>query len=372
MKIERIVTYLVGRCLLVRVYTDEGIVGNGEAGLWAHHPTVQRAIEELSDYYIGVDPLRMEHHFQVVMRDTHFSGAALNAAASAMDIAMWDIMGKMTGLPVYQLLGGKVRDKVRCFTNVVGNSLEARAESAAAAVAKGYTSLRTTPFLGGWEGENPTKFIKDAVAIVRTIRETVGDEIDLGLEIHRNLRPDEAITLANQLMPFNLQYYEDPIGPESFEALEYVAKHVNIPIVFGERNYSLYQFRDLIDRGIAAMVRCDLSLAGGYTQCKKIAALAEASFVSIFPHLMGSPVNIAAYVQFAASIPNFVLMESLNADEHVLRGIVDYPPTPVDGYFAVPDRPGIGLDIQEDVLADYPYVEKRITGWFQADGSVAH
>jgi galactonate dehydratase len=151
-----------------------------------------------------------------------------------------------------------------------------------------------------------------------------------------------------------------------------VAHHVDIPIVTGERCYNTYQFKELIDSKTVSMVRPDLSLAGGYTQCKKIAALAEASFVGVFPHLMGSPVNIAAFTQFGASIPNYVLQESNNVDEHPLNEIIDQSLTLDKGYVVVPDGPGIGIEIREDVLANFPYQPRTIKGSFRADGSVAH
>jgi galactonate dehydratase len=214
--------------------------------------------------------------------------------------------------------------------------------------------------------------IKSAVEIVKTIREAVGDEVDLGLEIHRNMTPDEAIILARELEPYRILYYEDPLAPQSVEALDYVARHVNIPIATGERFYSMYQFKELIDTKTVSMIRPDLSLAGGYTQAKKIAALAEASFVGVFPHLMGSPVNTAAFVQFDASIPNYVLHENNRLEDHPLNEVIDEPLTLEQGYVIVPDRPGIGVEIQEDKLAEYPYEPRRILGTFRADGAVAH
>jgi len=371
MKIEKITPFLVDRFCLVRVYTDVGIVGNGEAGLWAHQGMVYRAIQDLSPYYIGQDPSRIEHHFQTVARDTHFMGAALSAALSAIDIALWDILAKSVDLPVYQLLGGKCRERVKTFANVSGHTLEAMAQSAAEAVAQGYTSLRTQPFFPNWERQSASKTIGEAVAIVQAIREAVGYEIDLGLEIHRNLSPEEAVVLAHELLPYRLLYYEDPLAPQSNEALDYLARHIHLPIATGERFYNIQQFKDLIDRQTVSLIRPDLSLAGGYTQVKKIAALAEAAFVGIFPHLMGSPVNIAAFIQLDAAIPNFFLHENLTSAD-VFNEIVDQPPERVEGYFIVPDRPGIGLEIQEDKLAKFPYRPKSIDGHLKADGSVAH
>ncbi|MBM3190304.1 MAG: mandelate racemase/muconate lactonizing enzyme family protein [Chloroflexi bacterium] len=372
MKITEIRPFLVSRSLLLRVYTDQGIVGNGEAGLWAHHEVVLKAIQELSAYYIGKDPFQREHHFQAVSRNTHFMGAVLSAALSAYDMAMWDIVGQAVGLPVYQLLGGKCRDKVKVFANVDGNTLDERARSAQEGVAKGYTSLRTTPMFRGFEKDTPTKTIKNAVAIVRAIREAVGDEIDLGLEIHRNLETDAAILLAHELEPYRILYYEDPLRPESVDAVEYIARHVNLPIATGERFYNIYQFKDLVDRKIVSLVRADMSLAGGYTQVKKIAGLAEAAFVGFFPHLMGSPVNIAAFVQLDAAVPNYALMESMGVDTTPLNAIIDQPLTFEKGYILVPDRPGIGVQILEDKLKDFPFQPLRPPTGFAADGSVAH
>ena len=372
MKITRIQPFLVRNCMLVRVYTDAGIVGTGEAGLWAHHRWVYEAIQDLAEYYVGQDPRRIEHHAQVIARQTHFMGSVLSAATSALDIALWDILARSVDLPIYQLLGGKVRDKARVFANVVGDTLEARAESARQQVSDGYQSLRTTPFFSNWAQQNATQRVKAAVEIVAAIREAIGDEVDLGLEIHRNLPPEEAIMLGNELLPFRILYYEDPLAPESFEALAYVARHVNLPLAFGERNYSLYQFRDLIHSGSVSWIRADLSLAGGYTQVRKIAALAEASFISIFPHLMGSPVNTAAFVQFDAATPNCVLHESNRVLDHPLNEILEQPLTLEDGYILIPDGPGIGVEVREDKLSQFPFEPRTIQGRFRADGSVSN
>jgi galactonate dehydratase len=369
MKIERITPYLVDRCLLVRVYTDAGLVGTGEAGLWAHHRLVYEALTDLADYYVGRDPALIEHHYQAVSRDTPFGGPVLGAALSAVDIALWDILGKAAGRPVHQLLGGRCRDRVRVFASVAGDSPGERADSARRAVERGYTSLRTTPFLPGWERQPPSAYIGAAAEIVRAIREAVGVEVDLGLEIHRNLGPDEAVVLARELAPFRILYYEDPVAPESLAALRYVARHVDIPIATGERCHSLFQFKELLDTGAVALIRPDLSLAGGFTQCRKIAALAEAGFVGVFPHLMGGPVNLAAYVQFGAAIPNYALMESGSA---ALDEIVDAPLASAGGYVAVPDRPGIGVELREDRLGKFPYRPHKIAPALRADGSVAH
>ena len=371
MKIEEIRSFLVGRYLLVRVYTNAGIVGNGEAGLWAHQGVVRQALNELSEYYVGKDPRAIEHHYQVVSRNTHFMGAVLSAATSAIDIALWDILGKSVSLPVYQLLGGKCRDKIRLFENIGGNTPEECAESARQRVEQGFTSLRMTPFASGFEKETSTQNISTAVALVQAARQAIGEGVDLGLEIHRNLRPEEAISLARELEPFKILYYEDPLAPQSNEALEYTAQHIHLPIATGERFYNIYQFKELIDKKVVSLIRPDLSLAGGFTQVKKIAALAEAAFVGIFPHLMGSPVNNAAFAHLAAAIPNYTHMEH-NALEGPMAEIVDEQMKVEHGYRIISDRPGIGIEIVEEALEKYPRIGVPISGYFHADGSVAH
>jgi len=371
LRIEEVKPFLVHRWLLVRVYTDEGIIGNGEAGLWAHHSIVYEAINELRRYYIGKDPTCIEHHWQTISRSTHFMGSVLSAAISAIDVALWDIIAKSVNLPVYKLLGGKCREKVKVFANVSGSNLDEIAEDAERRVKQGFKSLRVTPFFKGSEKQDPTETIKTAVDIVKTIREAVGYTVDLGVEIHRNLSPGEAVILARELEPYRLLYIEDPVAPESIDGLEYVARQSRIPIATGERFYNMWQFKEIIDRKCVSLIRPDISLAGGFTHCKKIAAIAEASFVGVFPHLMGSPVNTAAQVQLDASIPNYVLQES-NIIEPPLSKVVDEPLRLEDGYMIVPNRPGIGVEINEDALAEFPYEPREIVGTFREDGSVAY
>jgi galactonate dehydratase len=369
MRIESITPHLVDRCLLVQVRTDDGIVGIGEAGLWAHHRVVHQMIEDLGDYFVGQEPTRMDHHYQAVTRNAHFPSPVLSAALSAIDIALWDILGKSLGRPVHELLGGKCRDKVRVFASIGGDSVEAHVANARQAVDEGYTSLRSMPFLPGWEAQPPTQYIGTAADIVQAIRDEVGYDIDLGVELHRNFGPDESVILAREIAPLRILYYEDPVAPESVTALKYVADRVDLPIAAGERCHSLFQFRELMDAVPLAMIRTDLSLAGGFTQCRKIAAVAESAFVNVFPHLMGSQVNLAAFVQFGASIPNYALMEG---QATALNDIVEQPLVVEGGYVTVPDRPGIGVELREDMLAKYPYRPHLNLAARRADGSIAH
>ena len=371
MKITQIRPILVDRYLLVRVYTDTEHVGNGECGLWSHQRTCAEAVRELAEYFVGQDPRRIEHHYQTVSRNTHFMGAVLQAALSGIDVALWDILGKSVGLPVYQLLGGRCRDRVRVFDNVGGATNEARVASARASVAGGFTSLRTSPFFDGFEQRSSTQVLSEAIDLIAALRDGIGYGVDLGVEIHRNLQPDEAITLARALEPFRLKYFEDPLAPQSESALSYIADHIDIPMALGERSYLLTQFDELLDRQIAAFLRPDLSLAGGFTQVKKIAALAEPAFVQLFPHLMGSPVNNAAFAHLAAAIPNYYVTE-VNDHTETELALVDGAFATTAGYREIPDRPGIGVEIDEAACAALPPVARPIVATFQPDGSVAH
>ena len=369
MKITRIEPLLVGRCLLVRVHTNAGLVGLGECGLWAHHPEVVTALNELAGYFVGKPAGTMEHHYQAVTRDAHFGGPVLAAALSGIDIALWDLLGQETGKPVHQLLGGAVRQKVRVFAHVTGDTVDQHVAHARQAVAAGYTSLRVMPFLAGWEERSASAYIGEAAEIIARVREAVGGVIDLGVELHRNFGPEETIVLAREIAPFRILYLEDPVAPESLEALRYVARHVDIPIAAGERLWNLFGFGELLTTGTSAWIRPDLSLVGGFTQARKIAAMAEANFVKVFPHLMGSQVNLAAFVQFAAATPNYVLMEG---QATVLDDLVDQPLRVDGGYVSVPDRPGIGLALRDDMLARIPYRPHRINPPMREDESVAH
>ncbi len=372
MKITEVRPFLFNRFLLVRVYTDAGLVGTGEAGNWAHHDVTCQCLREIAEYYVGKDPRAIEHHFQAVSRRAHFMGSDLSAALSAIAVALWDILGKSVSLPVHQLLGGACRDRVKVYQFLNGHTREEIAESAERGLEAGFTAFRMTPLPPSFEKNTSTRNISEAVRMVADAREALGDGIDLGLEIHRNLKPDEAIILGRELESFRILYYEDPVAPQSIDALEYVARHVRIPIATGERFYSMYQFKDLIDRKIVSLIRPDLSLAGGFTQAKKIAAQAEAAFVGVFPHLMGTPVNTAAFVQLAAAIPNYAMMEA-NGGNDDLGGAIIEPVPLVDGYRILPDKPGIGIELDEEALAKQPpHVPTKFDPSTHADGSVAH
>jgi len=376
MKIQKITPFLVDRFLLVRVYTDAGIVGNGEAGLWAHHGVVCRAIEELSNYYVGQDPTRMEHHFQVVSRDTHFMGAVLSAALSAIDIALWDIAGKHLGVPSYQLLGGKVRDRARVYYHVFGETKEELIQGCIDAKSQGFTAVgHLTPFLDDSRDipyfKTHVERMEDAIDTVRAYREAVGRDVDLCIEIHRQLTPSEAVVLGRGIEAYHPFFYEDPVTPDNLDEMALVASKIGIPIATGERIHTIWEFQALLQRGAVQFVRPDVCMVGGLSHAKKIAALAEAFHVQVVPHNPLSPVSTAACIQLAACIPNFALQEyPIGENAAPKNEIVKSALRLEDGFLIIPDSPGIGIELAEDAAERHPYRPREVKTRLHRDGSV--
>ena len=298
----------------VKIHTDEGIVGYGESGAWGFLESSAAAIDKFGRYLMGENPLTIEHHWQYMYRFSHFRGAAIMGALSAIDIALWDIMGKFFGVPVHQLLGGKTRDRARVYYHVFGSTREELIKGVKGAKAEGFTAVgHLTPFLDE-DREIPyfkthASKIRDAIDTVGMYRDAVGDSVDLCIEIHRRLTPAEAVVLARGIEDFHPYFYEDPILPENFDSMGLVANNISVPIATGERLHSIHEFQMLLSRGAVQYVRPDVCLAGGITHTKKIAAIAEANYVEVVPHNPLGPVSTAACLQIAASIPNFAIQE---------------------------------------------------------------
>ena len=365
MKITDVKVLPIDRYLFVQVHTDEGIVGLGESGAWGYLEASGEVVKSFREYLIGKDPLRIEHHWQVLYRCTHFRGAAIMGALSAVDIALWDIAGKYFGVPSYQLLGGKCREKARVYGHVIGSTKEELLRGCVQAKAEGYTAVgHLTPFLD--ESRNVpyykthTDKIQDAIQTVAAYREAVGDEVDLCIEIHRRLDPAEAIVLGRAIEPYRPFFYEDPIRPDNIDAMAEVAQKIAVPIATGERIHTIYEFEMLLTRNAVQYVRPDVCMAGGITHCKKIAALAEAHYVDVVPHNPLSPVSTAACVQLAACIPNFALQEYPRGEgEPPKSEIVSGTLTLEDGFLIIPDAPGIGVELAEGAAEKYPFLSHR-------------
>lgn len=376
MKITNIETHFVDRFLFVTVHTDAGLVGLGESGAWGFLEASAQAVATFKRYLIGEDPLKIEHHWQYLYRWTHFRGAAIMGALSAIDIALWDIAGKHFDVPVHQLLGGPTRDRARVYAHVFGQSRNELVQGVIAAKEQGFTAVgHLTPFTDAPRDQPASgthvHMIREAVESVRQYREAVGDDVDLCIEIHRRLTPAEAVVLAREIEPFHPFFYEDPTLPDNLDMMAAIAEKIHIPIATGERLHTLFEFDMLLARGAVQYVRPDVCLCGGISGAKKIAALAEARYVQVVPHNPLGPVSTAACLQLAACIPNFALQEyPLGEDVPPKSDIVTQPLTRDGGYLLVPEGPGIGIELVDGAAERYPYRPLPVITRLHVDGSI--
>ena len=393
MKITDIQVIPANLFLYVKVFTDEGITGVGESGAWGFLKASGDAVESFKTYLIGQDPLRIEHHWQYMYRCFHFRGSAVMGAISAIDIALWDIAGKYYGVPVYQLLGGLCRNKIRTYYQVGGSTTEALINSCLEAKRKGFDAVghlspfldepRTKPYSGTY-----ASMIGDAVERVAMIREALGREVDLCLELHRRMKPGEAIAFAQAVEPYYPMFLEDPTTPDNFDSMALIAQRSNVPIATGERIHTLHEFEMLLSRNALSYVRADVCNCGGISGARKIAAVAEAHNAMIVPHNPLSPVSTAACMQVAAAIENFAILEMPDHDgiaatdrytsekdfnektAFTQRDMVTWVPRLEKGYALLPEAPGIGVDLVPDVEKKFPFKRRQILTRLHEDGSI--
>ncbi|KAH6619050.1 enolase C-terminal domain-like protein [Boeremia exigua] len=352
----------VGQFLFVRIETEDGLVGWGESGVWGHIEAGATAVSRFAEYLVGKSAFDIEHHWNVMHRFSYFQGMAINAAISGIDIALWDIKGKALGVPVWQLLGGACRQKARVYGHIYEKTIEGVLEECKRKKDLGYTAFgHINPFLD--EGHDQVYFkphvkkMQDAADNVRRMREVVGDEVDLLVELHRRLTPAEAVTFTNMIKDYNPMFVEDPIRPESADAMARVADRIAVPIATGERFSTIYEFQALLSRDALEYVRVDVALCGGITGAKKVAAMAEAHNVQVVPHNPLSPIGLAACLQIAACIPNFAIQEYATGFEsgiftssldHLGSDVVDFVPKVEKGFVDIPTRPGIGINVLDN------------------------
>ena len=377
MKITKVTPLLIDQYLLVTIETDNGLIGIGESGAWGFLEASSAAISKFSDYLVGKNPLLIEHHWQYMYRFSHFRGSAIMGAISAIDIALWDIMGKHFEVPVYQLLGGKVRDKARVYYHVFGDTKERLMSGILDAKNQGFTAVgHLTPFLDEDRSKKYFKThadkIEDAIETVKNYREAVGNGVDLCIEIHRRLTPTEAVQLGRGIEEFRPFFFEDPITPDNFDEMAYVAEKINIPIATGERFTSLWEFQMALSRNSVQYIRPDVCLVGGISGAKKIASLAEAHHVGVVPHNPLSPVSTAACLQIAASCPNFSLQEyPIGEHEPPKSQMVSGAPVhDGSGYLLLPTKPGIGVQLKKNAIKDCPTKVREVETRLHEDGSV--
>jgi galactonate dehydratase len=370
-RIERVETILWDRWLLVRVHCEDGTVGIGEGGVHGWQRPTKTMVETMTPYLLGKDPSRIEHHYQWLYRSSHFMGSVVQGALSAIDIALWDIKGKRLGVPIYELMGGKTRDRVRCYMHVHGDTVEALAKDAVAKAKQGFTAVRFSPWGPDYYlHKSYSEWADEAVRRVGAVREAVGTGVDVCVEIHRQMSPAESIALGRRLEQFSPFFYEDPMLPDSPARMGDVQEQCNIPIATGERFTTIFEFQQLLENKGCAYVRPDVCLCGGLSGCKKVAAMAEAQHVKVIPHNPLSPISTAACVQLDACIPNFALQEYTGESEPPKSELLVKPLKLVKGYLTVPDGLGLGIELNEAAVKKFPVKDKVLDTPLGFDGSV--
>ncbi|MFM7321073.1 MAG: galactonate dehydratase [Armatimonadota bacterium] len=336
------------RWLFLRLHTDEGLTGLGEPILEGRAATCEAAVRELEPYLLGKDPTRIVHHWQAMYRHAFYRGGEiLTSVISGVEQALWDVTGKAYGQPVHRLLGGPTRERVRVYSHCGGASPEEAAASARAKVAEGYTALKT-----GVSGGRPARivespaFVDRAVACFAAMREAVGREIDIAIDFHGAVPPATAMVLIKELEPFHPMFVEEPANCQDAAVIADLARKTHIPIATGERIFTKWGFRELLEKRAAAILQPDLSHAGGIFETRLIAGMAEAHYVGIAPHCPLGPIAFAASVHLDASIPNFLIQEQVSLGDGYLR----HPFALRDGYVDVPETPGLGIELDDEAV----------------------
>ena len=373
MKIDKIESFFIGNGYVLRIWTDTGISGIGQTACWGYPEAVEKIVGTFEKYLIGQNPLRIEHHWQYLYRMGPFKGTALSGAISAVDIALWDIKGKHFGVPIWELLGGNCRDKIRLHLLGGGGTPETMFEAAKAAVEEGFTALKFDPLVGNFQDMALDRLVKTARDLVAAAREGGGPDLDLIVEVHRKLTPMNSIVLESALAPFNLYFIEDPIQIDTITTQAELAKRMTTPLAIGERNVSIWEFREILEAGGPQYVRPDVGLAGGITHCKKIAALAEAYHSAVVTHNFLGPLITAASLHLDASIPNFITQEYTKGDESERFAVYKVAYQREGGYIPIPEVPGLGVELDDSLIEKTPF-QPMNTGstLLREDGSVAY
>jgi galactonate dehydratase len=377
-KIDRVEQfYPRQRMRLVKITTDDGLVGWGESTLEGKPKSTMGAVEELAEYLIGKDPLRIEHHWQHIYRSAFFRGGnVLMSALSGIDQALWDIAGKFYGAPVYQLLGGPTRDRVRLYAHWgIGDRSEAGLARARERLdylrkAGGYTAFKSGAG-GKWRAHEPPARIDQFVACAHLMREWVGPDVELCFDFHGKMTPALAIEVCHQLKSMRPMFVEEPVPQDNVDALKLVSDHVPFPIATGERLLSRWEFRQVLEKQACAYIQPDGSHAGGISELKRIANMAEVYYIHVMPHCAIGPVALAACLNVDAAVPNFLIQESVGPDW--LTGVAQSAWTIRNGFAELSNAPGLGIEVDEKEAAKLTTYTEELGGeWFyESDGSVA-
>ena len=351
------------RWMFLKMHTDTDIYGLGEPVLEGHCNSVEAVIREYEEYLIGKDPMQIEHHVQALYRGGFYRGGPLMLSAiSGIEQAMWDIKGKYYNCPVYELLGGKCRDKIRMYTHikragVAGEfAIDEMLSIAKERLNDGYTALKYSIIPPIKAVENPANINKHIERFAR-VRELIGDGVDLAIDFHGRVSPAAANILIEKLKPYNPMFIEEPCLPENVDCMVNIAQKTIVPIAAGERLFGKWQYRELIEKQAVSVIQPDICHVGGIFEGRKLAAMAEMYYMTVAPHNPLGPISLAACIQLDACIPNFLVQEHPGNPDLSDLG-VGYIKTPFeikDGYISVPNGPGLGIELDEEALKDKIY-----------------
>jgi galactonate dehydratase len=376
LKITDIQSFLVdagGRNLcFVKVLTDAGIFGFGEAYSVGPDEATVATIKDFKGWLVGKDPRNVEYLWATMYNFTRFpGGAVINAAISGIEHALWDIAGKAAGLPVYMLLGGKCRDRVRVYQSAGGRTPAQLAENAKALIAKyGYTAIKMAPHPPGSQSMPYNAVTRAAGQRAEAVRSSVGPDVDLAFDAHATLfEPIRAAQMAEALKPAHPYFLEEPIRMENMDAMQNLKQRMQIPLATGECLYTKHDFRQLLSKQAADIVQPDVCLAGGILELKKIAAMAEAHYVVVAPHNPMGPLATMVNVHFAACTPNFLILEYHPDDESPRKDLIKDPILVKNGYLEIPNKPGWGYEVNEEAFRRYPPKPWHRGFAFRADGA---
>jgi galactonate dehydratase len=367
MKITDVKTFLIHpgtgkNWLFVKVETDEGIHGWGEAYTQADRDrSIEITVQQLRRYLIGRSPFDIKHFTYMAYTDfaTRRGSMEFYCAVSGIEHALWDIAGKAAGQPVYNLLGGAARTQIRVYANGWGGggSLEKLADGAKAVVARGFTALKFDPFPNPWRAYISRRDEELAVERVAAVREAVGPDVEILVEVHRRLAPMHAVRVARRMEPYRPFWYEEPVSSRDMAGLAEARREINLPIVTGEELYTKAEFRQVFEQRAADIINPDVCNCGGILELREIAAMAEVYHVVVSPHNYNSTaIGLAATVHATAGMPNFLITEYFVNFEEVGKAIAN-PLVPVNSMITLPTTPGLGVEIDEDALAHYAYQE---------------
>lgn len=373
MKIAEVESLTIGGAYFVRIHTDSGLVGLGQSACWAYPDAVHAVVEVFRHYLLGQDPMRIEHHWQHLYRMGPFRGSVLSGALSAVDIALWDIKGQRLQAPIWELLGGKCRDRIRLHLLMGGKTPDEVAARARQAAEEGFTAIKFDPLPEGYQDLTLAGLIDTTVEHVAAARAAVKGEVDIILELHRKLTPLQAIPLCEAVAQFKPLFIEDPIQIDSITSQAEIARRISSALANGERMHTIWEFRELLAHGGSQYLRPDVGLAGGLTHCKKIAAVAESYHAAIVTHNFLGPVLTAASVHLDTAIPNFVVQEYSLVDEGPKSACFTSAVKRTGGYLSLPETPGLGVTLDEARATELGPLGRALHEIpLRGDGSVAY